>query len=458
LGVLAANFAVLVNGKDDLYHSTRWKLVLLLMEQPLDRTIAPQAFALEDFPLVRPQTFILPNGIRLRLINAGVQPTVNVQINFNTGRSAGKQRAVAYLTNKMLAEGTKHRSAASLMAAIDQMGAFLELSPGLDHSEVEFYCLHKHLRPMLGLVQEMLAESAFPERQLEKLKNLTAQGIRISLEKTATIATNLFRESIFGATHPYGTTITEQQLLDSSQEEVQQFYEQYYAGKSFEIIAAGQFEPDDVQLFAETLGTLPVSHVTAPTLSGHAPAIEPVTLYQPKENAVQSSIRIGKIIALEQGKNSRDYLTLSLLVEALGGYFGSRLMQNIREEKGLTYGIYANLVTLQQASYLVIGADVKKDLRELAISEIHKEIAGMIEQPIDTDELNLVRNYMQGSFIGSLNTAFAIANRYKGIYHHGLPEDFYHHYVSSLNKITTDDLLQAAENYLKGGFSVISAG
>lgn len=447
-----------VNGKDDLCHSTRQKLVLLLMEQPLDRTIAPQAFDLEDFPLVRPQTFVLPNGIQLRLINAGVQPTVNVQLNFNTGRLAGKQRAVSYLTNKMLAEGTKNRSAASLMAVIDQMGAFLELSAGLDHSEVEFYCLHKHLRPMLGLVQEILAASVFPERQLEKLKNVTAQGIRINLEKTATVATNLFRERIFGAEHPYGSIITEQLLLDSSQEEVERFYEQYYAGKPFEIIAAGQFKPDDVQLFAETLGALPVSSITAPDLGGYAPDNKPVILYQPKENAVQSSIRIGKTIALEQGKNSRDYLILSLLIEALGGYFGSRLMQNIREEKGLTYGIYANLVTLQQSSYLVIGADVKKDVRELAISEIHKEVASMIEQPIDADELDLVRNYMQGSFIGSLNTAFTIANRYKGIYHHGLPEDFYHHYVSSLNKITTDDLLQAAENYLKDGFSVISAG
>jgi predicted Zn-dependent peptidase len=428
------------------------------MEQPLDRTIAPQAFDLEDFPLVRPQTFVLPNGIKLRLINAGIQPTVNVQLNFNTGRQAGKQRAVAYLTNKMLAEGTLNRTAASIMAAIDQMGAFLELTSGLDQSEVEFYCLHKHLRPMLGLVQEMLAASVFPERQLEKLKNVTAQGIRINMEKTATVATNLFRESIFGAEHPYGSIITEQLLLDCSQEEVQQFYEQYYAGKPFEIIAAGKFEPDDVQLFAETLGTLPVNSITVPTLNGYAPDIVPLTRYQPKENAIQSSIRIGKTIALEQGKNSRNYLTLSLLVEALGGYFGSRLMQNIREEKGLTYGIYANLVTLQQASYLVIGADVKKELRELAIDEIHKEIKSMIEQPIDADELELVRNYMQGSFIGSLNTAFAIANRYKSIYHYGLPEDFYHHYVSSLNKITTDDLLQAAENYLKDGFSIISVG
>lgn len=433
-------------------------LYFCFMEKLLDRTTAPQAFALEDFPFVRPQTFTLPNGVILRLINAGVQPTVNVQLNFNTGRQAGKQRAVGFLTNKMLLEGTQHRTAASLVAAIDYMGVFLELSPGLDHSEVEFYCLHKHLGAMLALVREMLAESVFSIQQLDKLKNITAQNIRINLEKTATIATNLFREAIFGAEHPYGSTITEQLLMETSQEDIRQFYEQYYAEKPFEIIAAGRFMPDDVELFAQTLGTLPVSSTNTPTLSGHAPAIAPVTIYQPKENAVQSSIRIGKTIALEQGKNSIEYLTLSLLTEALGGYFGSRLMQNIREAKGLTYGIYANLVTLQQASYLVIGADVKKELRELAIEEIHKEIASMIEQPIDAYELDLVRNYMQGTFISSLNTAFAIASRYKGIYHHRLPEDFYHTYVSSLNKITTDSLLQTAEKYLKGGFSVISVG
>lgn len=428
------------------------------MEQPLDRTIAPQAFALEDFPLVRPQTFILPNGITLRLINAGIQPTVDIQLNFRTGRHAGKQRAVAFLTNKMLAEGTRRRTAAALMEAIDQKGAFLELNAGLDHSEVELYCLRKHLPTLLELLREMVAESDFPLPQLEKIKTIHAQNIRINLEKTANIATSLFRESIFGATHPYGSTITEELILAISQDEVQQFYNQYYRGQLFEIIAAGQFEPDDIQLFAQTLGTLPSVEPAAPSLSGQAPALPPITLYRPKENAVQSSIRIGKPLSLANGKNSKDYLALSVLVEALGGYFGSRLMQNIREEKGLTYGIYANLVVLQQAAYLVIGADVNKNEREAAIGEIQKEIAGMIENPVDADELELVRNYMQGSFIGSLNTAFAIANRYKSIYHHGLPEDYYNHYVSALNKITTDDILAAAETYFKDGFSVISAG
>lgn len=428
------------------------------MEQPLDRTIAPQAFALEDFPLVRPQTFILPNGITLRLINAGIQPTVDIQLNFRTGRHAGKQRAVAFLTNKMLAEGTRRRTAAALMEAIDQKGAFLELNAGLDHSEVELYCLRKHLPTLLELLREMVAESDFPLPQLEKIKTIHAQNIRINLEKTANIATSLFRESIFGATHPYGSTITEELILAISQDEVQQFYNQYYTGQLFEIIAAGQFEPDDIQLFAQTLGTLPSVEPAAPSLSGQAPALPPITLYRPKENAVQSSIRIGKPLSLANGKNSKDYLALSVLVEALGGYFGSRLMQNIREEKGLTYGIYANLVVLQQAAYLVIGADVNKNEREAAIGEIQKEIAGMIENPVDADELELVRNYMQGSFIGSLNTAFAIANRYKSIYHHGLPEDYYNHYVSALNKITTDDILAAAETYFKDGFSVISAG
>ncbi|WP_448519035.1 M16 family metallopeptidase [Rhodoflexus sp.] len=428
------------------------------MEQPLDRSLAPQVFALEDFSLVCPQTFTLPNGVKLRLINAGVQPTINVQLNFNTGRQAGKQRAVSFLANKMLAEGTKYRCAGALMAAIDQKGAFLELNVGLDHSEVEFYCLRKHLRSMLEIICEMIAASNFPPQQLEKLKTIHAQNIRINLEKTSNLATALFRKSIFGAEHPYGSLITEELIMESLQDEVWQFYERYYAGKSFEIIAAGQFTPEDVQLFAETLGTLPASEPVPSSLTGYIAELPPVRLHQPKESAVQSSVRIGKAIALEQGKSSGDYLPLSVLIEALGGYFGSRLMQNIREEKGLTYGIYANLVTLQQASYLVIGADVKKEVRELAIDEIQKEIAGMIAQPVDTDELDLVRNYMQGSFIGSLNTAFAIASRYKDIYYHGLPEDFYHSYVSSLNKITTDDILQTAETYLKDGFSVISVG
>ncbi|MCS7017689.1 MAG: pitrilysin family protein [Cytophagales bacterium] len=428
------------------------------MEQTvIDRSVAPPICPIGDFPLVLPQNFTLPNNTVLHLISAGKQPVVNVQLNFNTSGQTGKQRAVALLANKMLAEGTRQHPATSLMAAIDQLGAFIELSAGFDQSEIEFYCLHKHLHTMLVLIREMLAEPDFSEKQLEKLKTVTAQNIRINLEKTATVASNLFRQSIFGAEHPYGSIITEEHITTTSLQEVQQFYQQYYAEKPFEIIAAGQYQPPDVQLFADTLGTLPALAATPAYVSRHVNKPS-VIIHQTKENAVQSSIRIGKIIDLQQGKNSKDYLVLNLLVEALGGYFGSRLMQNIREKKGLTYGIYANLVTLQQATYLVIGADVKKQLRELAIEEIQKEIDSLIQQPISHDELERVRSYMQGTFISSINTAFAIANRYKGIYYHQLPEDYYHRYVSSLNQITTEDLLQSAEKYLQTGFSVISVG
>lgn len=428
------------------------------MEQVLDRRIAPPVFPMQDFWPARPQNFTLPNGIVLHLIEMGVQPVVNVQLSFDTGRHIGKQRAVAFLANKMLAEGTQRRTANDLTDAIDRMGAFLELSSGLDHAEAEFYCLHKYLRPMLELMREMLAESVFPEKQLEKLKAVTVQNIRINLEKTATLATNLFKESIFGLHHPYGSIITEQFIAESDREEIKRFYEQYYANQPFTIVAAGKFAPGDAEVFAETLGTLPIGARNTSEISGVPPQKAPVTVYQPKENAVQTSIRIGKPLALPQGKNSDDYLVLSMLIEVLGGYFGSRLMQNIREEKGLTYGIYAALTVLKQAAYLTIGADVKKELRESAIEEILKEIDGMTAQPVTADELARVRNYMQGSFIASLNTAFGVADRYKTVYHHGLPEDYYHHYVSSLNQITTDDLLQAAEKYLKGDFFVVSAG
>ncbi|MCS6968974.1 MAG: pitrilysin family protein [Cytophagales bacterium] len=428
------------------------------MKETLDRTKAPTIYSLEDFLLPRPERFILPNGAKLYLLGSGVQPVVNVQINFSTGRHVGKQKAIAFLTSKMLLEGTAQHSATALTEAIDYLGASIELHCSTDHSEIEFYCLRKHLPAMLEIVCQMLKDSVFPPSQLDKLKKITTQNIRINLEKTSFVATNLLKENLFGREHPYGSVITEEQVNSCQVDEIVQFYREFYADKPFEVIAVGQLSPEEVGLFASTLGALPILTSMPETLSGEALPNQVFTLSQPKEGAVQSSVRIGKVIPLKGGKHHSDYLALSMLVEALGGYFGSRLMQNIREQKGLTYGIYAHLNTLQQATYLAIGADVKKELQQVAIEEIFKEIEKLTTTPLTREEVERVRRHMQGTFISSLNTIFGIGNCYKSIYYYQLPENYYDCYVSSLEKITTEDLLAMAQKYLQGGFGTVSVG
>jgi zinc protease len=164
-----------------------------------------------------------------------------------------------------------------------------------------------------------------------------------------------------------------------------------------------------------------------------------------KEGAMQSSIRMGKQLIT---RKHPDFFTMMLLNEILGGYFGSRLMKNIREEKGLTYGISSNLALFGQAGYFVIGTDVKREFTQQTIDEIHKEIKILQTELVTENELETVKNYMVGSFAGSLNTPFDITDRYKVIFSENLPLDFYQNYIPNIQQISNVMLLEAANKYL----------
>jgi predicted Zn-dependent peptidase len=143
-----------------------------------------------------------------------------------------------------------------------------------------------------------------------------------------------------------------------------------------------------------------------------------------------------------------DYFKMMVLNEILGGYFGSRLMRNIREEKGLTYGISSNLFTLQKEGYLLIGTDVKREFTSLTIEEVYKEMNILRTEPVGEEELETVKNYMAGSFAGSLSTPFALADHFKAIYFDGLTYDFYEHYIENILNTSAQQLQDLANQYL----------
>jgi predicted Zn-dependent peptidase len=165
-----------------------------------------------------------------------------------------------------------------------------------------------------------------------------------------------------------------------------------------------------------------------------------------KEDSLQSSIRIGKRLFT---RKHPDYFKMLVLNEVFGGYFGSRLMKNIREEKGYTYGISSNLVTLRHDGFLVMGTDVKKEFTGPTIDEVYKEMEVLRKEPVGEEELQTVKNYMIGSFAGSLNSPFAIADNFKTIYFEGMSYDFFEHYIENILDTSAQDLMQLANTYLQ---------
>lgn len=420
----------------------------------LDRTIPPPIQSITDFTLIKPTNTRLNNGMPAHFISAGVQPIVSVQILFEAGSWFVPSVDINHFTAKMLLEGTQRHTSTQFSTEIDGYGAFLEVGTAMDYASLDFQCLKKHLPRLLALACELLTEAIFPAHELEKLKAMAIQNVKMNNQKTSTVASNELREKLFGKMHPYGYTMSEESIVAVELEQLRKHYPTTFFEQPFRIISAGDISETEMRHIDDFLGKLVIKPAERKEIK-HEKILSNSAIYIEKENAVQTSIRIGKHVL---DRKNPDFVPLNVLNTILGGFFGSRLMKNIREEKGLSYGISSSLGMLKNAGYMVIGTDVKKELRQQALDEIYKEIRRLATEAVGEEELNLVKSYMKGGFIGSLNTPFALADKYRNIYTYNMPEDYYDHQIKRIDNVTADKLLELAGKYYQGDFTEIMVG
>jgi zinc protease len=417
----------------------------------LDRTIAPDFQAIQSISIPDVQTFTLANGQPLHLISVPQQPVMRLECIFEAGN--WREHALpsvlpgaAQFAIKLLAEGTASRSSAQISDYFDRYGAFVDLNSGPDRASLVVYCLTKYLPDVLPLVREMLTEPTFPEKEFADLKNITQQGLKVNLEKNSYVAGTRFREKLFGLTHPYGRTQQPDTLDALDRNAVQSFYEQAISRQPFRVLLAGQAGQAEVDLVNTWLGQLPIAPVADALATPPTPIVHDLsaTLVS-KPESLQSTIRLGKPLFT---RAHPDFFKMLVTNEVFGGYFGSRLMKNIREDKGFTYGISSNLVSFRHAGYFMIGTDVKKEFTQQTLDEIGNERHRLQTEPVSADELTTVQNFMAGEFVGSLNTPFEVADRYKVILLDGLPADFLTNYIANLRAVTPADIQQMARQHL----------
>ena len=411
----------------------------------LDRTISPafQTIAAINIPPV--QIIKLSNGIPLYVVNVGEQPIIKIEFSFEAGSWQETQNGVSLFTSKMILEGTKNYSSSEISEYFDKFGSFIESGQGLDRANFVVYGLKKHLPFLLPMVQELLNDAIFPEKELNTFKNIQLQTLQVNSEKSAFIANKTFRRKVFGDVHPYGNSMNEEAIKGVNQTVLVDFYHNYWQGKPHRIFLSGNVGEAEIKLIEQYFGSQTISSSISNKVFTNQVLPKGENILIGKEESMQSSIRMGKQLMT---RKHPDFFTMMLLNEVLGGYFGSRLMKNIREEKGLTYGISSNLALFGQAGYFVIGTDVKREFTQQTIDEIHKEIKILQTELITGDELEVVKNYMAGSFAGSLNTPFDIADRYKVIFSENLHIDFYKNYIPNIQQISGEMLLEAANKYL----------
>ena len=409
----------------------------------LDRTIPPAFRTIQTVQFPSHQSVMLDNGQPLFVANVGEQPVVRVEVLFEAGTWHEDVDGASFFGVKMLTEGTQKRTSAQISGHFDQIGAFVDLSHTPDRANIMVYGLTKHLGAILEMVAELIHEATYPEKEFNDLRNISLQNLRINLEKNAYVATTTFKERLFGATHPYVKSQNEKSITALSVADLQNFYTNRIKARPFRVFLSGQVGDAEVALVNQYLG----QHLVVPSPEVNK-SLEIVSQTEPlwveKADAVQSSVRVGRMLFKRQHP---DFYRMIVANEILGGYFGSRLMRNIREEKGFTYGISSSIVPMRQAGYWAIGTDVKKEFAQATLDEIQKEIHRLQTELVPENELETVKNYLAGEFAGSLNTPFEIADRVRLMVLEGLDVEFYSNYIQRLRVVTAEDIQKIANQY-----------
>jgi zinc protease len=416
----------------------------------LNRTIGPEIKPLNKIELMKPDSQALVNGSSMHVFNVPGSGVIRFEIIFNAGAKYQNRSLAAGMCASMLTEGTKKHTSEQIAEYFDFHGAYLQTDSDYDYSGITVFGLTKNFQQLVSMIDELLRESIFPEAEFNIMRNNNLQKLKVNSGKVDFIARQHFFEKLFGSDTSYGKIITAEDYNTLTRENLITHYEQNIKDHPFTIILSGDCTHEITQSVQHTFSQLAVKHkkgdqkIIAQPLTGGKFLVE-------KADAVQSAIRLGMPSIT---RKHEDFPAMQITNMILGGYFGSRLMSNIREDKGYTYGIGSSLNSMVDASYYTIATEVGADVCKDALNEIYKEINILRTELVPEQELELARNYMIGSFIRNSDGPFAMADRFKSVYLHGMDYGYYDYYFEVINKITAEEIKAMAAKHLKAEYIV----
>ena len=415
----------------------------------LDRKIIPtiEEAVHFDLQLKNCDRFALDNKVPVYAMNAGAQDVVMVEWVFDAGNWYDKLPMVAATTNFLIKNGTTSKSAYQINDFFEFHGAYLNRSCYNETASITLHCLSKHLETLLPVVREIIETSIFPAEELAIYIQNQKQRLSVNLQKCDFIANRLIDEYLFGINHPYGTYSNAEDYDALNTDLLKAFYKQYYLNGSCKIFVAGKMPIGYESMLNKAFGTLPL-HADAPVVVEHPI----VTAAQKKveiindENGVQGAIRMARPFP---NRHHPDFQKAHVLNTLFGGFFGSRLMSNIREDKGYTYGIHSYFQNHVHASAWMISTEAGRDVCAATIAEVLKEMELLRNELVDMEELNLVRNYMIGSLLGDLDGPFQLIGRWKNYVLNGLDENYFYKSIETIKSVTPQELQRLANTYLQ---------
>jgi len=406
--------------------------------------VQPWVFPIEKVVIPEAIQFRLNNGVPVYLIEAGTEDIMRIEFTFKAGQINEYLPLLASTTNKMLTEGSQNYSSEELNRILDYHGVFLNQYTEKDRAGIVIFFLSKHIDKVLELSREILFSPVFPETELNSLMNKRLRWFLVNREKVQNIAIDKFFESLYGKHHPYGYQVSEHDFGQMNPPLLKDFHINNYTPGNMAIIVAGRIHEKTTELLDYYFGDITSGNLYSEDTKNLLSGEKRKKVHIKKPGAIQSAIRIGSPTI---NKRHPDYPGLKILDSVLGGYFGSRLMKNIREEKGYTYSINSTVSSLELSGYKMISTEVSEKNSQKTVAEIYKEIRLLQTVPIEKAELAVVRNYMSGEMLRMFDGPFAMAESFKSAWEFGLGSEYYYRLAEKINCIEPDEIIELAQTY-----------
>lgn len=417
--------------------------------EQLNRTIAPVIKDATEFDLkLKPyEKYVLDNGVEVYAVNAGTQEVMSVELVFSAGNWYEQQNNIAAATNFLIKNGTTNKTAFQLNEHFDYYGSHLTRGCYNETANIVLHCINRHLATHLPVVAEMITDAIYPQHELDIYRQNMKQRLTVNLKKCDFVAGRLIDEYVFGKDHPYGVYSNKEDYDALQQEQLQAYYKQFYTEGKCIIFAAGLLPADFAQQLNSTIGQLPLNKKEIPTIVHPlTPAAQMKYRIMNDEKGVQGAIRLAQPFP---NRHHPDFQKVQVLNTLFGGFFGSRLMSNIREDKGYTYGIHSYILNHISTTAWMISTEAGRDVCEATITEVYNEMRDLRNELVDEEELQLVKNYLIGTILGDLDGPFHIIGRWKNLILNGLGESYFYNSVNIIKTISAKELQELANKYLQ---------
>lgn len=404
----------------------------------------PKIHTLEKLPKFDFEKNQLSNGIN---VYSTIDPNLDISEIFfilDKGIWEQKHNLVANFTTRLVVEGTKTFSSEFIHEKIDFCGAQLQKSTNTHSALFQLTMLNRHLQELLPLFFSIFTEPIFDKKEFELVRNIFKQRYVVDNQRIENIAYDTLNELLFTNQNAYGKFAKLEDYENLSVDWIKDYWAEHYKAQNLTIVVISKESSMVIKEIDKYFGKIKIekSEVLA---SKMVPVLKAEINKIKMPNSLQSAVRLGWRI---ENYSKEEKYKLNILVTALGGYFGSRLMKNIREEKGLTYSIYANMPIYKYAGSIQIASEVNAKYKNKVIDEILKEVVDLQTKEIDKEELNRTKNYIQGQLLRSIDGNFKFGKFLAWIIAHNRDWDYIEQYNKAILSINSDELMDLAKKYL----------